>query len=188
MNRAATNSRPLRQLRLFCLAAAAALLLVACGDEPAGQGGHRVPGIAVVAPPAPAPVPVAPPPEPTIEVDATGGRVWMPGRGWISVAEFWDIYRNRPDELTGTLDHAQLALIPAGDLEVAVTPRDDLVPASPEPEPVPVLRELPPESLAEPAPSLVPPPNAPVAFDDSAPGLVMNLALPMAAAPAGGAR
>ncbi|MBL3534720.1 MAG: hypothetical protein JMN27_12900 [gamma proteobacterium endosymbiont of Lamellibrachia anaximandri] len=41
-------------------------------------------------------------------VDTEGRRVFLPGKGWLSSSEFWDIYYNRPGELPGDIDHQAL--------------------------------------------------------------------------------
>ncbi len=49
------------------------------------------------------------PAEPTkFTVDAEGRRVFLPEKGWLSSAAFWDIYYNRPGELPGDIDHQAL--------------------------------------------------------------------------------
>ncbi|AUB82125.1 hypothetical protein THSYN_14980 [Candidatus Thiodictyon syntrophicum] len=56
-----------------------------------------------------------PVPEPsTFTIDATTQRVFLPGRGWKTAAEFWDLYYNRPQELPGNIDHHALATLKQG--------------------------------------------------------------------------
>ncbi len=43
-----------------------------------------------------------------LEIDLEGQRVLLPGDGWISVPEFWDIYYNHPQKLPGDIDFAKL--------------------------------------------------------------------------------
>ena len=43
-----------------------------------------------------------------LEIDFEGRRVRLPGEGWISVPEFWDIYYNNPQKLQGEIDFAKL--------------------------------------------------------------------------------
>ncbi len=59
------------------------------------------------------------PAEPTkFTVDAEGRRVFLPEKGWLPSAAFWDIYYNRPEELPGDIDHQALhSLRPAEQAE-----------------------------------------------------------------------
>lgn len=43
-----------------------------------------------------------------LEIDLQGQRVLLPGDGWISAAEFWDIYYNHPQKLPGEIDFEML--------------------------------------------------------------------------------
>lgn len=43
-----------------------------------------------------------------LEIDVEGQRVLLPGDGWISAPEFWDIYYNYPHKLPGEIDFAKL--------------------------------------------------------------------------------
>jgi hypothetical protein len=47
----------------------------------------------------------------TFTVDASGQRVFLPGSGWKTVEEFWEIYYERPDLLPGDIDHQALMSI-----------------------------------------------------------------------------
>ncbi len=46
-------------------------------------------------------------------VDVAGDRVFLPGKGWLKAAEFWEIYYNHPQELPGNIDHQALQLLRA---------------------------------------------------------------------------
>lgn len=48
-------------------------------------------------------------------VDAEGQRVFLPGVGWKTVDEFWEIYYHRPQDLPGDIDHDALAAIRQGE-------------------------------------------------------------------------
>jgi len=53
-----------------------------------------------------------PPPVPdSFTVDIENKRVFMPGKGWLEAAAFWDIYYNQPQLLPGEIDHVSLELL-----------------------------------------------------------------------------
>lgn len=63
--------------------------------------------VAIVAPSEPE-VPVIVKKIEKLEIDLEGQRVLLPGDGWISAPEFWEIYYNQPQKLPGDIDFAKL--------------------------------------------------------------------------------
>ena len=104
------------------------LSLVGCSNESEIEQSRLFPGIRVVPDPAmaqmqenagasarseieitavkqsnlPLPVPDS------FTVDSENKRVFMPGKGWLEAAAFWDIYYNQPQLLPAEIDHASL--------------------------------------------------------------------------------
>lgn len=55
-------------------------------------------------------------------VDQQKNRVFIPGKGWIDAATFWDIYFTNPQELPEEMDHLALhSLRPGGNDERSIT-------------------------------------------------------------------
>jgi len=104
----------------LCIACCVLLAqLWACSEESGSSHSGNLPAVRNVPDPAmertdavetrPTTATPVPPSEPdTFSVDLENERVFMPGKGWLGAAEFWDMYYNRPQELPGDLDHGAL--------------------------------------------------------------------------------
>ncbi len=88
------------------IASSAAMVVVFRGDEAATESKRpSAQDTAVVK----AERPVSEPPVvhkkiEKLEIDVAGMRVLLPGDGWISATDFWDIYYNQPHRLPGEID------------------------------------------------------------------------------------
>jgi hypothetical protein len=46
-----------------------------------------------------------------VKVDGESQRVFLPGKGWLSAAQFWELYLHRPQELPAGLPHEKLRVL-----------------------------------------------------------------------------